>query len=183
MTCNHCGGDFHARADAKFCKKAECQRERKRANKPYVRVDHPERDCEQCGSAFKPTKSSNLFCKKQRCVASRNRAKDARRAEKLRADFNPSDIYLGKRYGITSKDRDTMLNAAGHACEICGRRDALVVDHDHNTGELRGILCRVCNLAIGNLGDTIESVERAVAYLAASVGRNILGDIQDLGSA
>lgn len=114
-------------------------------------------------------------------MASRNRAKDRRRG-KARADFDPSETYLLKRYGITAEVRNRMLDAAGHRCEICGRADALVVDHDHGTGELRGTLCRVCNLALGNLGDTLESLKKAVAYLEqARMGRNFLEDSGDMG--
>lgn len=53
-------------------------------------------------------------------------------------------------------------------CELCER--ALVpgkthLDHDHTTGKFRGWLCNRCNLGLGNLGDTIAGLERALAYL------------------
>jgi hypothetical protein len=58
------------------------------------------------------------------------------------------------------------------ACEGCGktkaerwRNAALCADHDHATGKFRGWLCTSCNIGIGNLGDTLEGVERAAAYL------------------
>lgn len=53
-------------------------------------------------------------------------------------------------------------------CECCGsgnRGRGWCVDHDHSTGRIRGILCHQCNTAIGQLGDTLESVLRAVKYL------------------
>jgi hypothetical protein len=52
-------------------------------------------------------------------------------------------------------------------CECCGKKchRALALDHCHESGAFRGWLCSKCNLGIGKLGDTIESPERAVAYL------------------
>jgi hypothetical protein len=55
-------------------------------------------------------------------------------------------------------------------CECCGRlssrpRRALALDHCHVTGKFRGWLCTACNLALGKLGDSIEGLERALAYL------------------
>ena len=52
-------------------------------------------------------------------------------------------------------------------CECCGeQRDKLLIDHCHSTGEMRGWLCNPCNIAIGNLGDNLEGVLRAVRYLS-----------------
>lgn len=53
----------------------------------------------------------------------------------------------------------------GKACAICGTTEQLFVDHDHITGQIRGVLCRKCNSAIGMLGDSIQGLYRAIAYL------------------
>jgi hypothetical protein len=54
----------------------------------------------------------------------------------------------------------------GTPCDNCGRVDKkLVFDHDHETLDHRGWLCDNCNRSIGMLGDTIESLERAILYL------------------
>jgi hypothetical protein len=53
-------------------------------------------------------------------------------------------------------------------CECCGRapiKERLCLDHDHKTGVFRGWLCKTCNMAIGKLGDDLDGVERARAYL------------------
>lgn len=41
----------------------------------------------------------------------------------------------------------------------------MCVDHDHETGKVRGVLCRGCNGALGKFGDTVAGVRRALAYL------------------
>ena len=52
-------------------------------------------------------------------------------------------------------------------CDCCGEpsEKSLVVDHDHATLKFRGWLCANCNLGIGHLGDTLEGVEKALAFL------------------
>ena len=54
-------------------------------------------------------------------------------------------------------------------CDICQKinhgRYGLSVDHNHKTGEIRGLLCRKCNMAIGLIGDSPDTLARAIAYL------------------
>lgn len=50
-------------------------------------------------------------------------------------------------------------------CAICGRKGALVVDHDHNTDEVRGLLCGNCNTGLGMLQDDEAVIARALAYV------------------
>jgi hypothetical protein len=72
---------------------------------------------------------------------------------------------LRQKYGITQPEFDAMLAAQG-GCKCCGRtRKRMVVDHDHRTGAVRGILCSACNNGIGALGDTGDGLRRALAYL------------------
>ncbi|MCZ2109495.1 MAG: endonuclease VII domain-containing protein [Dehalococcoidia bacterium] len=70
---------------------------------------------------------------------------------------------LSRRYGLTPSERE----ALGDVCQICGDDNDPVVDHDHASGRVRGILCRGCNAAIGRLGDTPEALARALQYLTA----------------
>jgi hypothetical protein len=52
------------------------------------------------------------------------------------------------------------------ACDLCGKQaDNLHIDHDHSTGQVRGVLCSSCNTGLGKLGDTIEGLQRAITYL------------------
>lgn len=77
------------------------------------------------------------------------------------------DSRLRRRYGITLADKERMHVEQSGRCGICQRDDIwrLVVDHCHETGKVRGLLCDRCNQAIGALGDCAESVERALRYL------------------
>ncbi len=56
-------------------------------------------------------------------------------------------------------------------CECCGQvPKRWNIDHDHKTGAFRGWLCIGCNTAIGKLGDTVEGLKQAVAYLERVYG-------------
>lgn len=60
--------------------------------------------------------------------------------------------YLKKRYGVTAEQFERMVNEQGGACAICGTiptRRRLDVDHNHETGQVRGLLCMQCNTALG----------------------------------
>jgi hypothetical protein len=68
------------------------------------------------------------------------------------------------RYKITAEEYEECM-ATSEVCEHCGTTETLCYDHDHETMEFRGILCRKCNSALGQLGDTLEDIERMVEYL------------------
>lgn len=74
------------------------------------------------------------------------------------------------KYGLTLREYEAMLEAQGAACAICavswcptGR--VFAVDHDHNTGAIRGLLCMACNTAIGALQDSPARMASAIRYL------------------
>lgn len=80
---------------------------------------------------------------------------------------------LKLRYGITPEQYDELLAAQDGVCAICdspepGRRrsDFMPVDHDHVTGEVRGILCHDCNTLLGAARDNPTTLRRAILYLA-----------------
>jgi hypothetical protein len=80
------------------------------------------------------------------------------------------------KYGITVQEFMHQLDIQDGKCPSCGKvllidvenhrhPDAAVVDHDHFTKELRGIICQSCNKGIGQLGDDIAGLEQALHYL------------------
>jgi len=79
------------------------------------------------------------------------------------------NTHLKRLYGISYKEYLVMLDAQGGRCAICatensGKR-AFAVDHCHDTGAVRGLLCGNCNAGIGNLKDSKELLQRAIEYL------------------
>ncbi|MDX3754669.1 endonuclease VII domain-containing protein [Streptomyces mirabilis] len=70
--------------------------------------------------------------------------------------------------GMTEAERDEMIASQMGLCVICLKAPAVHVDHCHETGRVRGVLCFNCNSAIGKLGDDPDAVRRAAAYLEGS---------------
>ena len=69
-------------------------------------------------------------------------------------------------YGIDRKQYSEMHAEVAGACPACGRDDRpLVVDHCHDSGAIRGLLCGPCNSGMGMFGDSVEAMRGAVAYL------------------
>lgn len=71
------------------------------------------------------------------------------------------------RFGLTREDEQHLLLLQGGGCAICGAIPdrAFDLDHCHNSQVVRGLLCGKCNKGIGLLGDSAESVRRALLYL------------------
>ncbi|MFG2849484.1 endonuclease VII domain-containing protein [Streptomyces mirabilis] len=76
--------------------------------------------------------------------------------------------HLKRHYGMTEAERDEMIASQMGLCVICLKAPAVHVDHCHETGRVRGVLCFNCNSAIGKLGDDPDAVRRAAAYLEGS---------------
>jgi hypothetical protein len=81
------------------------------------------------------------------------------------------EYRAAKKYGVTEDQIAQMMADQGGRCAICmtskpgGKGNRLHIDHDHETGIVRGLLCTKCNVALGQLGDNIFIVGRALKYL------------------
>jgi len=95
------------------------------------------------------------------------RAHSKARYKKLKTQYKEEKRQ--RVYGITPEQYDQMLLEHQNKCAICGKTQelnkSLCIDHDHETGNVRGLLCQVCNKAIGLLGDSIQNLEQAILYL------------------
>lgn len=83
-------------------------------------------------------------------TAKREQAKRWHHANKDQAKTIARRNHLRRAYGINEEEYSRMLIAAAGRCEICG--DAMTtphIDHCHNTGRVRGLLCETCNLHLG----------------------------------
>jgi hypothetical protein len=77
-------------------------------------------------------------------------------------------VFLNNRYGLSQDDYYNMLESQNHVCAICGNpggKKRLCVDHDHDTGKVRALLCDGCNVGIGRFKDNPDLVEKAAFYL------------------
>ncbi|WP_316176274.1 endonuclease VII domain-containing protein [Bradyrhizobium sp. SZCCHNRI1073] len=74
-------------------------------------------------------------------------------------------IKLKHRYGLSFEQYQKMFLDQDGKCAICCDRTAVDVDHCHQSGKVRGLLCRSCNVGLGHFGDTIDGLRRAISYL------------------
>lgn len=70
-----------------------------------------------------------------------------------------------KNYGITIAQHDALLAKQGNRCAICDKHAKLVVDHRHEDGRIRGLLCAGCNLTIGMIENHLELLAKIEEYL------------------
>lgn len=78
-----------------------------------------------------------------------------------------------KKYGLTEEDYYILFEKQNGQCAICGSegsptgvdKNRLVVDHDHDSGMVRSLLCSKCNTGLGMFLDRSENIEKAAAYL------------------
>lgn len=81
---------------------------------------------------------------------------------------------LMKRYGLTPETYDALLASQGGVCAICGGpprgKSGILgvnyhIDHDHESGAVRGLLCGPCNAGLGSFKDNVARLADAISYL------------------
>lgn len=195
LICPVCGSQFATRkTNKKYCSMA-CQvtnnRAEHRANREAARIRV--RECSGCGARFEPV-GRQRFCS-MRCgqrIQTRKRLGiadpgligtcwwchaefsllDGRRlyCSTECAKFVKSLWNVGK-YGITRDDYREAWYRQDGKCAICrrpertARNHLLSIDHDHVTGQFRGLLCSHCNRATGLFGDDPEIIDAAARYV------------------
>ena len=89
--------------------------------------------------------------------------------EAIRRKENPDryrDYWYRSQYKITLADYNRMLLEQGGACAVCGEKEEkLVVDHSHESGEVRELLCDGCNTSLGLLKEDLRRVEKLAEYI------------------
>ncbi|MCX4593160.1 endonuclease VII domain-containing protein [Streptomyces sp. NBC_01549] len=143
--CRECWAEYHQAR----------QLSKGRNVRPRVKVPEGHKFCRACGE-IKPHNEWH------RNATASDGPSTSCRAAKGRAG------HLKRHYGMTEAERDEMVASQMGLCVICLKAPAVHVDHCHETGRVRGVLCFNCNSAIGKLGDDPDAVRRAAAYLEGS---------------
>ncbi|MBO8190400.1 endonuclease VII domain-containing protein [Streptomyces oryzae] len=148
-----------------YCRKcsAEYYRQRQAAFGRTVREKFPvprgHKRCPQCKevkphSAWERNKATSdgwaSYCRE--CRVERNR-----------------ESYFRRKYGMTVDQRKALLDEQFGICPICLKPAPEHVDHDHETGRVRGVLCFSCNAALGQFRDRPDVMRRAAAYVEGNV--------------
>lgn len=85
--------------------------------------------------------------------------------------INRNFANIKSRYGLTEADFRSMMDEQEHRCAICNEKSkALVVDHDHSNGQVRGLLCQACNKMLGMAKDNPAVLRAASLYILQNGG-------------
>lgn len=133
--------------ERKFCPACVLDKSRADFNKDRRKKDGLFSYCRECWNHLKRTKYHDKDYEHRRVISS--------------------------NYGVSREEYEAMFEAQGGCCAICGihasdttgRGKRLQVDHKHATGEVRALLCNMCNAGLGMFVDDPARLQRAIKYL------------------
>lgn len=104
--------------------------------------------------------------------ANKEKVREAHRRYREASKDKAAAWHRENKYGITQEQFDAMLEAQNFSCAICGSTKpggtgGFHVDHCHASGAVRGLLCRTCNIGLGNFRDSPTHLMRAIEYVTA----------------
>lgn len=170
--CKRCLNDFIARINSVVCK--SCRR--------AYKYEQEKLRCQDPKYRERRNKSCRLY-------ASRNKEKLSEKAKKWRKNNrrkccqyvlnhvarNPEKQKIKREkqklreYGLTIEDYNKLLEIQNNVCAICSNKcitgRKLAIDHNHETGLIRGLLCTNCNQGIGKFKENIKYFYKAIEYL------------------
>lgn len=137
--------------------------------------------CTKCGKYKKnnafykdKTKKNKLSTYCQVCSKVKERTK--RKLQPHKTKLTDWQYFLKKNYDITPEEYNRMLKSQNGVCAICGEPEIqidkrsnvkrrLAIDHDHKTGEIRGLLCIRCNVFVGRIDNNPTVLQSVIHYL------------------
>lgn len=161
--CGACGVEIEPSGRKLTCSK-ECgiryqnakQRERRKAE--WLASRPP---CANCGGPIPDARKRGAKYCSDKCSATQAGIRWRARAP---------HYMRGYRYNLEPHEFEALVEAQGNRCAIChgewdGKNKVPHVDHDHETGRVRGLLCESCNLGLGKFKDSAGLLRAAAAYL------------------
>lgn len=159
--------DFHRSRNTPTGRYPQCRRCRA-SQRRDERAANPEAERARSREQYVRHRESRLARNRRYYLANPERSFEYARARHLR-----------RAYGLTVEDYAALMAAQQGGCASCGQPETevdprvnrvrqLAVDHCHETGEIRGLLCRKCNTALGLLGESLSVVEALAEYLRRS---------------
>lgn len=88
-----------------------------------------------------------------------------RLSTKEQASKRSKEHHLKSKYNLTAEGFEILKNKQNNRCLICSKDCNLVIDHNHRTGKIRGLLCKYCNTGLGMFKDNPLFLTQAVNYL------------------
>jgi len=144
------------------------------ASEQAVRKDGLQSSCKECMKASKKRMRVDPV-KRQREYNLRKKSRLAN-LDKARRQDRHRNLY--RSFGIRPNDYKQLFEAQQGVCAICGKPETailrgkvknLAVDHCHETGVVRGLLCSRCNIAVGFLRDDVDIAQNLTTYLVCPI--------------
>lgn len=164
---------------------------------PRERIEYKGRArwiCKPCANKAARGSRTAYYLENREKILARNRAWFEANPERARATskaYQENRVmsgahrgsYLRKKYGISLEQYEGLFQAQGGVCAICHQPEtrkvgvraltpdgvhALSVDHCHETGKIRGLLCTACNVLIGFAKEDVAVLRRSIEYLESS---------------
>lgn len=150
---------FGCRCD--LCKRAQWEYEQER------RARDPEKYKEQNREKARRYRELNSNRAKERDQLAYYKRRETDPEQVQAAQSKSNAAYRLRSKGLTPDAEAILLEQQSGVCAICGKPDKrkLSIDHCHETGAIRGLLCRRCNLGLGCFGDDVEALKKAIEYL------------------
>lgn len=125
-------------------------------------------DCKECARSRQRAITASGYWRKPEHLLKRKTYSSVWRKEnpELCAEYKRSSI-LKRLYGITRTRYDELVMMQDGKCAICHQVPTkLVIDHDHETGLVRGLLCSPCNTSLGGFHEDVGNLVNAIKYLS-----------------
>lgn len=133
-------------------------------------------DCKRCRAKYMKEYRDEKQYNKKYYKRFKEKEKDRTLANYYKFKKDPEkklkwrENQLKVKYNITIEEWDLMYESQEYKCAICETDEPcgnglMHVDHCHSTGNIRGLLCHHCNVALGSFKDSIEVLEKAIKYL------------------
>ena len=179
--CQVCGNEFEpSRVNQKYCRDA-CAEKSRRMNpqsrhnnnlgKRRRRAEKPAETHANDRRYYLASRDRILARAKEWAKANPEKIRERYQAWKARHPLTRKAYQLKHNYNMSLEEHKEKLSEQGGVCAICGhlptmgRWKILLVDHNHATGEVRGLLCHDCNIGIGNLKDNAARLRAAATYI------------------
>lgn len=128
----------------------------------------------KCNSCKQEKEATEFYAKKYSCISCVSlHNKKWREANKEKKKTLNRDWWYKNTYGISYDEFMSLSQKQNNKCKICSvnlvfegkSKESAVLDHNHATGKIRGVLCNACNVALGHFKDNIDAINNAIRYL------------------
>jgi|AntRauMFilla1563_2_1112583.scaffolds.fasta_scaffold07041_5 hypothetical protein len=147
--------EFHKAKDRPDGYRGDCKSCRK--NKSKINYSPKQLRCTKC-DFLKDMNENNFHISNKNKFGFRRQCKECHRIQM-------QECNLKRYYNLDIDGKNKMILEQDNKCLICNLESKLVVDHDHETGEVRGLLCDICNRGIGYLREKNENLWNSILYL------------------